>query len=265
MNTIGKKGKLGEHIRCVVSVAMLTEGWDANTVTHILGIRPFRSQLLCEQVVGRGLRRRSYAVNEDTGHFEPEYAEIDGVPFAFIPSDRPTAPPKEPRSAVEVYAVDERSALAITFPKVTGYRVEMPDEPLVADFDAESRLRIDGAVAALWVRNEGIAGLVVGVEPGSEVHERPTRLLLRSHLAHDLLAVEVAAPVLLTVGDGHEGGSARRAHQRWPGRRPRATPRPMSRPGASSSGVPPRGGKVSWVSGTTSAFRLAGRGDVGWR
>ena len=65
MNTIGKKGKLGEHIRCVVSVAMLTEGWDANTVTHILGIRPFRSQLLCEQVVGRGLRRRSYAVNPD--------------------------------------------------------------------------------------------------------------------------------------------------------------------------------------------------------
>ena len=65
MNTIGKNGKLGEHIRCVVSVAMLTEGWDANTVTHILGIRPFRSQLLCEQVVGRGLRRRSYAANED--------------------------------------------------------------------------------------------------------------------------------------------------------------------------------------------------------
>ena len=88
MNTIGKKGKLGEHIRCVVSVAMLTEGWDANTVTHILGVRPFRSQLLCEQVVGRGLRRRSYAVNPETGHFEPEYAEIYGVPFAFIPGDR---------------------------------------------------------------------------------------------------------------------------------------------------------------------------------
>ena len=88
MNTIGKKGKLGEHIRCVVSVAMLTEGWDANTVTHILGIRPFRSQLLCEQVVGRGLRRRSYAVDAETGRFEPEYAEVYGVPFAFIPGDR---------------------------------------------------------------------------------------------------------------------------------------------------------------------------------
>ena len=71
MNTVGKKGKLGEQIRCVVSVSMLTEGWDANTVTHILGVRAFRSQLLCEQVVGRGLRRRSYAVNEH-GYFEPE-------------------------------------------------------------------------------------------------------------------------------------------------------------------------------------------------
>ena len=97
MNTIGKKGKLGEQIRCVVSVAMLTEGWDANTVTHILGIRPFRSQLLCEQVVGRGLRRRSYAVNPDTGHFEPEYAEVYGVPFAFIPGDRQIPKPKDPR------------------------------------------------------------------------------------------------------------------------------------------------------------------------
>ena len=64
MNTVGKRGRLGEQVRCVVSVSMLTEGWDANTVTHILGVRAFGSQLLCEQVVGRGLRRRSYAVNE---------------------------------------------------------------------------------------------------------------------------------------------------------------------------------------------------------
>src|SRR6202007_3071713 len=74
LNTVGKPGKLGEHVRCVVSVSMLTEGWDANTVTHILGVRAFRTQLLCEQVVGRALRRMSYAAN-DRGHFEPEYAE----------------------------------------------------------------------------------------------------------------------------------------------------------------------------------------------
>jgi type III restriction enzyme len=84
LNTVGKAGKLGEHVKCVVSVSMLTEGWDANTVTHILGVRAFGTQLLCEQVVGRGLRRMSYTLN-DKGHFDPEYAEVYGVPFSFIP------------------------------------------------------------------------------------------------------------------------------------------------------------------------------------
>src|SRR5207249_12319580 len=84
MNTVGKPGKLGEHVRCVVSVSMLTEGWDANTVTHILGVRAFGTQLLCEQVVGRALRRMSYAVNEE-GKFDPEYADVYGLPFSFIP------------------------------------------------------------------------------------------------------------------------------------------------------------------------------------
>ena len=158
MNTIGKKGKLGENIRCVVSVAMLTEGWDANTVTHILGIRPFRSQLLCEQVVGRGLRRRSYAINEDSGHFEPEYAEIYGVPFAFIPSGPPPPKPKDPRPAIEVRALDERWPLAIRFPKLDGYRVELPDEPLHADFDGDSKLHVDQSMVALWVENQGVVG-----------------------------------------------------------------------------------------------------------
>src|SRR5207248_967650 len=84
MNTIGREGRLGESVRCVVSVAMLTEGWDANTVTHFLGVRAFGTQLLCEQVVGRGLRRQSKTLNDD-GHFDPEYAEVYGVPFSFIP------------------------------------------------------------------------------------------------------------------------------------------------------------------------------------
>jgi type III restriction enzyme len=79
MNTVGKKGRLGGDIRCVVSVSMLTEGWDANTVTHILGVRPFRSQLLCEQVVGRGLRRRDYSVDPETGFFGAEYSNVYGI------------------------------------------------------------------------------------------------------------------------------------------------------------------------------------------
>ena len=164
MNTIGKPGKLGEHIRCVVSVGMLTEGWDANTVTHILGVRPFRSQLLCEQVVGRGLRRRSYAADPGTGLFSPEYAEIYGVPFAFIPGDHQPPKTKEPRPAVEVYAVDERWPLAIGFPKLDGYRVELPDEPLHADFGPESRWHLDPQSVALWVESQGVIGATEEVD-----------------------------------------------------------------------------------------------------
>ena len=96
MNTVGKPGKLGEQVKCVVSVSMLTEGWDANTVTHILGVRAFGTQLLCEQVVGRGLRRMSYVANAD-GMFEPEYAEVYGVPFSFIPCAGSAAEPKKTR------------------------------------------------------------------------------------------------------------------------------------------------------------------------
>jgi type III restriction enzyme len=164
MNTIGKKGKLGENIRCVVSVAMLTEGWDANTVTHILGVRPFRSQLLCEQVVGRGLRRRSYAINPGTGCFEPEYAEVYGVPFAFIPGDRQIPRPREPRPAIEVRALPERWDLAIQFPKLDGYRVELPDESLHANFDENSKLHLDQATVALWVKNQGVIGAASEVD-----------------------------------------------------------------------------------------------------
>ena len=93
MNSVGKAGKLGEQVKCVVSVSMLTEGWDANTVTHVLGVRAFGTQLLCEQVVGRALRRMSYAANGQ-GCFDPEYAEVYGVPFSFIPCSGALPDPK---------------------------------------------------------------------------------------------------------------------------------------------------------------------------
>src|SRR2546426_2227128 len=85
MNTVGKPGRLGDSIRCVVSVSMLTEGWDASNVTHVLGVRAFGTQLLCEQVVGRGLRRMSYEPNKDTGLLEAEYVDVYGIPFSLIP------------------------------------------------------------------------------------------------------------------------------------------------------------------------------------
>ena len=129
MNTVGKPGQLGGSIRCVVSVSMLTEGWDANTVTHVLGIRAFGTQLLCEQVIGRALRRQSYDLNEE-GLFNVEYADVFGIPFDFT-AKPVVAPPQPPRETVQVKAVrPERDALEIRFPRVEGYRVELPEERL---------------------------------------------------------------------------------------------------------------------------------------
>ena len=131
MNTVGKPGKLGEHVRCVVSVSMLTEGWDANTVTHILGVRAFGTQLLCEQVVGRGLRRTSYAARTTTGCFEPEYAEVYGVPFSFIPAAGSATTPRAAADA-DPGAGARRSAprARSRFPRLVGYRYEVPAERL---------------------------------------------------------------------------------------------------------------------------------------
>nr|WP_226995796.1 restriction endonuclease [Gordonia phthalatica] len=157
MNTVGKQGKLGAQVRCVVSVAMLTEGWDANTVTHILGVRAFGSQLLCEQVVGRGLRRRSYAVNED-GRFEPEYANVYGIPFSFIPSDKPTKDPKPPEPTLHVRSLPGRDHLEIRFPRVEGYRLELPDPELVFDVDHAQKFVIGASEVPTWTESEGIVG-----------------------------------------------------------------------------------------------------------
>ena len=158
MNTVGKEGKLGEPIRCVVSVSMLTEGWDANTVTHILGVRAFGTQLLCEQVVGRALRRQSYDIDEG-GLLSVEYADILGIPFDF--TAKPViAPPKPPRPTVRVCAVrPERDALEIRFPRVEGYRIELPDSGLSARFTEDSALGLTPSVVGpSMVLVEGIVG-----------------------------------------------------------------------------------------------------------
>jgi type III restriction enzyme len=157
MNTVGKRGRLGEQVRCVVSVSMLTEGWDANTVTHILGVRAFRSQLLCEQVVGRGLRRRNYTVNDD-GRFEPEYANVYGIPFQFISSDRPIKDPLPPRPVQQVAALEGREHLRITFPNLTGYRVELPDEEIILDLEAVPIFEIGPSTVPRWVELGGPVG-----------------------------------------------------------------------------------------------------------
>jgi type III restriction enzyme len=158
MNTVGKAGQLGAGIRCVVSVSMLTEGWDANTVTHVLGVRAFGTQLLCEQVIGRALRRQSYELNEE-GLFNVEYADVFGIPFDFT-AKPVVAPPQPPRETVQVKAIrPERDALEIRFPRVEGYRVELPEERLSADFNEDSILELSpDLVGPSITRNSGIIG-----------------------------------------------------------------------------------------------------------
>jgi len=114
MNTVGRKGRLGETVRCVVYVSMLTEGKDTNTVTHIPGVRAFGTRLLCEQVIARGLRRQSYALNLD-GLFDAEYADIMGIPFDFAAQPVVTKP-KPPKPTTQVKAIKDREALEIEFP-----------------------------------------------------------------------------------------------------------------------------------------------------
>jgi type III restriction enzyme len=202
MNTVGKAGKLGEHVRCVVSVSMLTEGWDANTVTHILGVRAFGTQLLCEQVVGRGLRRMSYAVDDETGHFLPEYAEVYGIPFSFIPASGTDTPIKPPKQHTRVRALPERADAEITFPNVTGYRWEVPDEKLMADFTEESRLDLDTTSVPTTTEVAGVVGESVEHSLGRAAREQT-------------LAFEIARMVLDRHFKGGTDGDGNLTDRPW--------------------------------------------------
>jgi type III restriction enzyme len=188
MNTVGKAGQLGANIRCVVSVSMLTEGWDANNVTHVLGIRAFGTQLLCEQVIGRALRRQSYDLN-DNGLFNVEYADVFGIPFDF--TAKPViAPPQPPRETIQVKALrPERDHLEICFPRVEGYRVELPDERLEAKFDADSILELSPALVGPSItQNSGIIGETADMSldhlddmrPSTLVFQITKRLMMRN-------------------------------------------------------------------------------------
>ena len=177
MNTVGKEGQLGAGIRCVVSVSMLTEGWDANNVTHVLGVRAFGTQLLCEQVIGRALRRLSYDLN-DENLFNVEYADVLGIPFDF--TAKPViAPPKPPRPTVQVKAVrPERDHLKIFFPRVEGYRVDLPEERIEAKFDDDSILVLTPELVGPSItQNSGIIGQTVNLNLDHLGDMRPSSLL----------------------------------------------------------------------------------------
>jgi type III restriction enzyme len=211
MNTVGKPGQLGGSIRCVVSVSMLTEGWDANTVTHVMGIRAFGTQLLCEQVIGRALRRQSYDLNEN-GLFNVEYADIFGIPFDF--TAKPViAPPQPPRETIQVKAIrPERDALEIRFPRVEGYRVELPEERLTAVFNDDSILTLSpDLVGPSVTRNAGIIG--EGVDLDLKHLEKLRLATLLFHLTQWLLYTKFRDPG--EVPQLHLFGQLKRIAKQW--------------------------------------------------
>ena len=187
MNTVGKSGRLGDSIRCVVSVSMLTEGWDTNTVTHVLGVRAFGTQLLCEQVIGRALRRQSYDLNEE-GLFNVEYADVLGIPFDFAAKPVIDPPPQPPRETIHVKAVrPDRDALEIRFPRVLGYRTELPEERLTATFRDDSYMDLTPElVGATSTTSSGIIGAAVNLTLKHTQDVRPSQIVyeLTSHLVN---------------------------------------------------------------------------------
>ena len=211
MNTVGRPDTLGGSIRCVVSVSMLTEGWDARTVTHVLGVRAFGTQLLCEQVIGRALRRQSYDPNEE-GLFDVEYADVLGIPFDFTAKPVPVKP-TPPRETVLVKAISpERDACEIRFPRVAGYRVELPEERLTAHFGDDTTLELTPElVGPSIVRNEGIIGEGVDLTLDHTPDLRRSTLLF--HLTKRLLETKWRDP-----GDEpklHLFGQLKRIARQW--------------------------------------------------
>ena len=172
MNTVGKAGQLGANIRCVVSVSMLTEGWDANNVTHVLGVRAFGTQLLCEQVIGRALRRQSYDLNEE-GLFNVEYANVFGIPFDFA-AQAVNAAPQKPRQTVQVKAMrPERDHLEIKFPRVVGYKVDLPNDRLTANFNENSKLVLSPKIVG--PASTDVSGIIGARETFDLKHLQDTR------------------------------------------------------------------------------------------
>lgn len=213
VNTVGKPGTMGAHVRCVVSVSMLTEGWDANTVTHIAGLRAFGSQLLCEQVAGRALRRKQYILNPYdpvTGEqlteksanarsaenvlykFPPEYAHIIGVPFKLFKGGKAVTPPQV--DTKRVFAMRERtSRYELTFPNVEGYRIDYPDGPLQYSFDDLDDHEVDGStLPTTTFMGTGVDGKRVRLTVADILNTREQEIiykiaknLLRDHFRDD--------------------------------------------------------------------------------
>ncbi len=222
VDTVGRPGEPGEHIRCVVSVSMLTEGWDANNVTHILGLRAFGSQLLCEQVVGRGLRRMDYDPDPETGLLRAEYVDVYGIPFSVIPfkgrSTTTAAPEDKPTTWVR--ARDDRKDYEMSFPVVEGYVFALNKGLIRCDVDKVELLRLtpDQTPTGVFVKPQ--VGYQIGAPtahgPGaSELQDRKV-FYESTHL--QTIQFEIARRVVADLASTASGGKLKYAsrHQLFP-------------------------------------------------
>jgi type III restriction enzyme len=224
LNSVGRVGMPGEQVRCVVSVQMLNEGWDANNVTHILGLRAFTSQLLCEQVVGRGLRRMNYTPDPETGLLTEEYVDVYGVPFSVIPfkgrETKKSAPEDKPKNRVR--ALDEHKALEIRFPVVEGYVFDLRQNLIKADIDAmqPTVLQPDRRPTAVFVQPR------VGIQEGKLAAYGAFEPVFQDRHAYyesvhpQTIAFEIARTVVGRLSEGAANGRLKKLlgarHQLFP-------------------------------------------------
>ena len=204
VDTVGQEGELGADIRNVISVGMLSEGWDAKTVTHIMGLRAFTSQLLCEQVVGRGLRRTAYEINPNTLLFDAEYVNVFGVPFSFLPhegSDNGAPPPPPPKTRV---APDpKQSAHEISWPNVL--RIEhILDHKLELDWETVEKLALD---ASKIIEKAGLAPVVDGKPDVSSISRIEFERMARERRLQRII-FEVARDIYDKMQPNWQGGRA---------------------------------------------------------
>ena len=205
--TVGVPGQPGEQVRCVVSVAMLNEGWDAHNVTNILGVRAFDSQLLCEQVVGRGLRRMNYDVDPATEKFSEEYVDIYGVPFTLIPFKGRDVHTPEPgdRPKNHVRALEERASWEMRFPVVEGYAFALRRNLITADLATMEPLRIEPEREPTAVFVQPRVGYQVGGplydSPGESMEQTRQEYYDSTHI--QTIAFEIARRIVENLtGDG---------------------------------------------------------------
>lgn len=204
VNTVGQPGRRGEQIKNIVAVQMLSEGWDAKNVTQIMGLRAFTSQLLCEQVIGRGLRRQSYEPDPETGLLAEEYVNVLGVPFSFLPhEDAPIVdPPPAPRRRVG--PDPDNAGHEISWPNAA--RIETVLSPVLrVDWASARRLGLSAGQIDDTVQLAPVLGGMPDISRASiaTLHDDYDHLRMQTIVFHTVLAMHGEVAVPRWRGDRH--------------------------------------------------------------